>query len=114
VLELFIELERVPRDQITRAYKPQSLRLATLLGLGPEWWEMNHVNDKSRWCDPLVRSIREELLEAVAELKKAPVGRADEGTRRNSNKRVQDTPTGDASNAREAVVHNVAAPTRTD
>jgi hypothetical protein len=94
-LQLFAMLEQVPRDQHTREFKKESLRLAALLGLTAEWWAMETVHTARR--DPGIprhmtlareawqrcREVREQLLEAVAEQqKKAPVGRADEGTRR--------------------------------
>jgi hypothetical protein len=77
VLELFVELEGVKLDDLTRKYKQNSLRLAVLLGLGAEWWAMQNVNTR-RWLDPRVRAVRQELLEAV-EQKKARAAEASAG-----------------------------------
>jgi hypothetical protein len=78
-LELFLELEAAP--QVSRGrqdWKDKSKRLAGLLGLSPEWWMVQHVNDRSSGpCHPphmcaheawhRVRAVRQALLEAAKE-----------------------------------------------
>jgi hypothetical protein len=51
VLELFVELEALPRG--SQRFKVGSKRLADLLGLMDAWWAMQHVNDRSAGpCHP--------------------------------------------------------------
>jgi hypothetical protein len=77
VVALFAELEAVPRrDRESQDYRDKTRQLARSLGLMPEWWTGNHVNDRSRApCHPpeylahhdwhVVRGMRERLLEAA-------------------------------------------------
>jgi hypothetical protein len=73
-IALFLEIERIPKQR--RAFSDGSRRLARLLGLVPEWWTGNHVNDRS--AQPYhrpeyaayqdwhrCRAVREALLEAA-------------------------------------------------
>jgi hypothetical protein len=46
VLQLFVELERIPPS--SPRFQAKSERLAELLDLVGEWWTCNHVNDRSR------------------------------------------------------------------
>jgi hypothetical protein len=76
VLELFLELERIPRGN--PQFNDKSRRLARLLNLTAEWWSMCHVNDRSeKPCWPpgyiacqdwqTCRRMRLALLECNAE-----------------------------------------------
>jgi hypothetical protein len=86
VLQLFLELERVPtRRRDRREWWDGSKRLAGLLGLSSEWWAMENVHDRSaRPCHPpgyfahdawfRCRAMRQALLEAVQAIKDEPDG----------------------------------------
>jgi hypothetical protein len=44
-LSLFVTLERM--DRRSEAFEQGTYELARVLGLVPEWWTGNHVNDRS-------------------------------------------------------------------
>jgi len=80
VITLFLELEQSPRR--AKPFTEDTRKLARLLGLVPQWWTGNHVNDRSDkpiypegyvahvdWLH--CRAVREQLLEAVAKMQPA-------------------------------------------
>jgi hypothetical protein len=83
VLELFRELEKLKPSK--RFADKRSQRLGELLGLGDEYWTVNHVNDISprptyspyqaqNW--DTCREMRVQLLKATGLTKKNPAGKA--------------------------------------
>jgi len=74
---VFAEIER-RGDRRSRAYTEKTRQLARLLNLVPQWWTMNHVNDRSaKPCHPeghvsrddfwACRRTHEALLAALTE-----------------------------------------------
>src|SRR5215469_3706174 len=93
ILDLFQELERAPHDRYgdfkrsprNEEVDRKSRRLAKLLDLTDEWWQMQHVSDWSREpCHPehccafhswhKCREVRLRLLEALKDRARIRMG----------------------------------------